>query len=40
MLSTEKLPKTSQPSPELFKEAFEKNINNGDEVLCLTISSK
>ncbi|KLO25128.1 MULTISPECIES: DegV family protein [unclassified Marinitoga] len=40
MLSSKKLPKTSQPSPELFKNAFEKYVSKGYEILCLTISSK
>ena len=30
--------KTSQPSPDLFKAAFEKQLETYDEVLCLTLS--
>lgn len=34
------LPKTSQPSPALFAEAFKKAIEEGHVPLCITISSK
>lgn len=34
------LPATSQPSPELFAEAYEAALNAGDEVVVITISSK
>lgn len=37
MFSSKELPKTSQPSPAKFAEAF-KNVS-GDEIICLTISS-
>lgn len=30
--------KTSQPSPDLFKAAYEKQLETYDEVLCLTLS--
>ncbi|MCD4827669.1 MAG: DegV family protein [Acholeplasmataceae bacterium] len=30
--------KTSQPAPELFKKAFEKQLETYDEVICLTLS--
>jgi len=30
--------KTSQPSPDMFKAAFEKQLESYDEVLCLTLS--
>ena len=30
--------KTSQPSPDLFKAAYEKHLEKYDEVLCLTLS--
>lgn len=36
---TKVFPKTSQPSLELFTEEFNKAIDNGNEVLCFTISS-
>src|SRR4051794_31458824 len=38
MLSSTILPKTSQPSPAAFAEAFSKYSNDTD-ILCLTISS-
>lgn len=34
------LPTTSQPSPEMFAEAFKRATDAGDRVLCLTISGK
>ncbi len=34
------LPKTSQVTPEAFAETFEKALQAGDEVLCITGSSK
>lgn len=40
MLATEKeLPTTSQPSAQMFEEAFRPFVDDGDEVLCITISS-
>lgn len=36
----EGLPQTSQINPAEFEEAFEKLTANGDEVVCITISSK
>lgn len=39
MSATAELPKTSQPTPGLFKDAFSK-YGTEDEVLCLTLSSK
>ena len=33
-------PTTSQPSPEVFMKAFREAIDNGDEVLAITISGK
>ena len=38
MFATDELPKTSQPSPALFAEAFSK-FDENTEYLCLTISS-
>ncbi len=38
MLTSDELPKTSQPSPAAFAEAYSK-FDRDDEVLCLTISS-
>lgn len=39
LTSTEEFPKTSQPSPEVFAEEFEKIKQAGDEAICLTLSS-
>jgi DegV family protein with EDD domain len=40
MLSSEKvLPTTSQPTAQMFEDAFRPLVEAGDEVLCLTISS-
>jgi len=34
------LPTTSQPTAKMFEDAFEPHIAAGDDVLCITISSK
>ncbi len=34
------LPKTSQPAPKAYLDAFKKQLEKFDEVLCITISSK
>ena len=34
------LPTTSQPTSKMFEDAFEPHVAAGDEVLCITISSK
>ncbi len=40
MLANEKtLPTTSQPSSQMFEEAFRPLVDAGDEILCITISS-
>ncbi|MBY6036326.1 DegV family protein [Fictibacillus nanhaiensis] len=39
MASEPELPKTSQPSPQSFFEAFQKEVNKGNEVLYIGISS-
>lgn len=39
ILRDEESLKSSQPSPESFKKAFEEILNEGNEVLCITISS-
>lgn len=40
MLSSEKiLPTTSQPTAQMFEDAFRPLVEAGDEILCLTISS-
>ena len=36
----EMLPTTSQPTPAAFEDAYREAIEAGDEVLCITISSK
>lgn len=38
-LRDQKSVKTSQPSPEAFLQAYEKQLETFDEVLCLTLSS-
>ena len=37
-LRNKKQVKTSQPSPDLFQSAYEKQLESYDEVLCLTLS--
>lgn len=39
LLNNEEFPKTSQPSPQDFVEAFEKAKENGDELICILLSS-
>lgn len=39
LTSSKEFPKTSQPSPEAFAEEFERIKADGDEVICLTLSS-
>ena len=40
LASESELPKTSQPSPQMFEEAFAPLAASGDEIVCITISSK
>ncbi len=40
MAAAENLPKTSQPTPTQFYEVYMEEIEKGNEVLCITISSK
>ena len=40
LVKSEELPKTSQPTPAAFEDAFRKAVDAGDEVVCITISSK
>ena len=40
LVESDTLPTTSQPSPYLFQEAFEKAVDEGYEVVCLTCSGK
>jgi fatty acid kinase fatty acid binding subunit len=34
------LPITSQPTPQMFEDAFRPHVQAGDEILCIVISSK
>lgn len=40
LAESEHLPTTSQPAPYRFEEAFEKAVEEGSEVICLTCSGK
>ena len=40
LVESDELPTTSQPSPFLFEEAFQKAVSEGCEVVCLTCSGK
>lgn len=40
MIKSNQLPKTAHPSSEMFKNTFLKFLNEGYDILCLTISSK
>lgn len=39
LTSTEEFPKTSQPSPQAFVDEFTKVKENGDELICILLSS-
>lgn len=39
MAAPSELPKTSQPSPQLFYDLFKRLISEGNEVICLSLSS-
>lgn len=39
LTNSEEFPKTSQPSPQEFLDAFEKAKANGDELICILLSS-
>lgn len=39
MAASPELPKTSQPSPQMFHDLFKKLISEGNEVICLSLSS-
>lgn len=39
-LGIKTLPKTSQPSPWIFKKIFEKGLKNCEKLICITLSSK
>ena len=40
LVESDELPTTSQPTPVAFEEAFEKAVEEGHEVVCLTCSGK
>ena len=40
LVESDVLPTTSQPAPYLFEEAFEKAVQEGHEVVCLTCSGQ
>ena len=40
LVESDVLPTTSQPTPYAFEEAFRPHVENGDEVVCITITSK
>lgn len=40
LVETDVLPTTSQITPFYYEEAFEEYVSQGDEVLCITLSSK
>jgi len=40
LASEPELPKTSQPSPQMFEEAFAPLAEDGREIVCVTISAK
>ena len=40
LVSSKVLPTTSQPTPAAFGDAFQKAVDAGDTVVCITISSK
>ena len=40
LTSNEEVPKTSQPTPQDFVDIFEKAEEEGDELICILLSSK
>lgn len=40
LIESDVIPTTSQASPEAFEKVFKKVVENGDEVLCITVASK
>ncbi len=40
LASESELPKTSQPSPQMFEDAFAPLVSAGQEIVCITVSSK
>ena len=39
LIESDVIPTTSQASPEAFERVFKKLVENGDEVLCITVAS-
>ncbi len=40
LIESDVIPTTSQATPEAFERVFKKVVENGDEVLCITVASK
>lgn len=40
LIETDEIPKTSQITPFVYEEAFKDAVDNGDEVICFTLSSE
>lgn len=40
LIESDVIPTTSQATPEAFERVFKKLVENGDEVLCITVASK
>lgn len=40
LVKSEELPKTSQPTPAAFEDAFQEAVDAGNDVVCITLSSK
>ena len=40
LIESDVIPTTSQATPEAFENVFKKIVENGDEVLCITVASK
>ena len=40
LIESDVIPTTSQATPEAFEKVFKKIVENGDEVLCITVASK
>ena len=40
LIESDVIPTTSQATPEAFESVFKKVVENGDEVLCITVASK
>ena len=40
LIESDVMPTTSQATPEAFEKAFKKIVENGDEIICITLASK